>query len=345
MRVLWEMRNAILPHFRIRTVKAATAALLAASVLAFPARSQTAAASNENLKIEKGNVYEMLPDLSWKAVGPATLGNAIKALQDIFPTITIASDPRLASLPVADLLVRSSDPAANLEALSVACGYKFSVQRPTPNLANPNANSDLFELAPTSSFLREHGDEGSRDLQVFSIAGYLRQLADEQGKKNDSNVQAQLDAVDRLQDIIRDTVSAMDDKMKPPQVKFYAQAKLLVVIGSPEALDIAGKVVAALPGQQGVWMPLTYGSLHNQGESLYRSMGNSTWNGNYSILNTPAPGYSQSSSFPPDTSARARAGAGIGGADGGGAGTSSALPAAPVQGRPDAQPMAPTPKR
>ena len=190
----------------------------------------------EHLKVERSGVFERLPNEDWKQVGPATVGSAIKALEDIYPQATIAMDPKLADVPLADLKVRASDPAGDLEALRAACGSQFELDASRRGMS-------LFTLTANGFFERAQAAAArTRQIQVCSLAGYLEQRPKD--TKEDS-------AVDQLQQVINETIGDLDGTIPQPKFRFHADAKLLVVIGTPQAIDVAAKVINALPGQQG----------------------------------------------------------------------------------------------
>ncbi|HVY69284.1 MAG TPA: hypothetical protein VHH73_05115, partial [Verrucomicrobiae bacterium] len=49
---------------------------------------------------------------------------------------------------------------------------------------------------------------------------------------------------------IDETISAYDDKLPAPKFQYHSSAQLLIVIGAPQAIEVAGKVISSLPGQQ-----------------------------------------------------------------------------------------------
>jgi hypothetical protein len=199
----------------------------------------------EHLKVEEGSVYERVGSENWKLVGAATLEVSVKALQDIYPQVTIAMDPKLAKVPLADLKVRADDPQADLEALRAACGSQFDLDGSRRGLS-------LFTLTANGYFERaQAAAAGTREIQIFSLAGYLEQ------RPKDTKLEHM---VDELQDVINQTIGDLDGTIPQPRFRFHVDAKLLVVIGTPQAIDVAGKVINALPGQQNQWFQ--YGGMN-----------------------------------------------------------------------------------
>jgi type II secretory pathway component GspD/PulD (secretin) len=91
-----------------------------------------------------------------------------------------------------------------------------------------------------------------------------------QGPNSFENVQKLQQSLAKLEEIIKQTIDAQQNFMsssvgsssagsaslgaasvplKPPTIKFYKDADLLIVVGSPEAVETARKIIDALPGQ------------------------------------------------------------------------------------------------
>ncbi len=225
------------PTARIRVRMPAIVAVVVCLLSSMPAMSQSASAPVEHLKIENGAVWSHASG-QWQKKGDATLGTAVKALEDIYPQATIAMNPKLQSLKLADLQVRASDPEADLEALRAACGSQFDLDLSRRGMS-------LYALAPNEVFEREKQQAtGAKEIQVFSLTGYLEQ------RDKDADPAKM---VDQLQGVINETIGDLDDSIAPPKFRFHKDANLLVVIGTPQAIDVAGKVISALPGQQTPW--------------------------------------------------------------------------------------------
>jgi hypothetical protein len=206
------------------------------------------------LKVEGGHVLvrQPGPDQLWESVGPATVGNAVKALRELYPDATFAVDPRVARVPLSDMIVRANDPMTDLEAMRTSCGDRFSVHRGLKGNATWMLENNDLTVDPST------GED--REIECFNLTGYLqREKAldqEEANKKNrpvaglaDAN-QRRADFVAGLQDIIQRSITAFDPSISQPHFQFYPDAEMLIVIGPPRAIEVAAKVIHALPGQQ-----------------------------------------------------------------------------------------------
>jgi hypothetical protein len=202
----------------------------------------------EHFKVETGSVWERKQQ-RWAEVGPATVGNAVKALRDIYPEVTLAVDPHVAAVPVTDLVVHAKDAAIDLSALRTACGNKFDIDHDGTKTAfySLEANNLTFGHDPSMP--------EDRAIECFNLTGYLTQVTtptpEEMASGQDKRTMKTDKAVAELQDILRDAIQSFDPALPQPHCKFYTDAQLLIVIGSQRAIDVAAKVICALPGEQG----------------------------------------------------------------------------------------------
>jgi len=138
--------------------------------------------------------------------------------------VDIVLEPDLRQVTIEQTQLRSEELDQELDALRVASGNRF-----------------MWRSKGDSMYLLEslHGPE-ERRVEVFNLAGYLA--------KGGGTEKADKD-IDSLLKIVGDTIKAFDDKIAEPKFQFYPDAKLLIVIGSPRAIEVARQVVDALPGQ------------------------------------------------------------------------------------------------
>jgi hypothetical protein len=231
-----------------------TTALMAAFALApWPTFGQSTAIapSDEHLKVENGDIWIRNPGQPYAAVGPATVGNAVKALRKLYVNATFAVDPRVAELPLTDLVVRANEPITDLAALRTACGGRFNLG------VEPNS---LYTLQRNNSTDLDPSKKEDRNIECFNLTGYLGRIITPEDEKNqqtdeakaqakDKRAQQTREAVDQLKSIIADTIKDFDATIGEPHFQFYGQAQLLIVTGSHRAIEIAAKVIHALPGQ------------------------------------------------------------------------------------------------
>jgi hypothetical protein len=195
---------------------------------------------NVNAKFGPGNIHSVA----------ATLGNIVDVLLELHTNANIVMMPGLAKMKITDLKMRSTHEADDsklqkeLQALTVASGYKFRWRREL----DPEGSA----LAPGSSLyiLSYEGDAAkpSRSVEVFNLSAYIEQLGKQDGKEIEG-------IVEKIGTIINHTVQSLksDDFTSEDLAtfEFHPGASLLIVIGPSESLDVARKVVTALPGVTG----------------------------------------------------------------------------------------------
>jgi len=201
--------------------------------------------------------------------GPANLANVVDALRDLFPDCNFVLAPELANVLVMDLKLRPGNNEVEvnghlvwppqsigetLTALRVAAGNRFLWRngvaespppQATPQLdpatglpaaAPPQEASSLFTLLPDPT-----AAQSRRAVEAFSLQDYLQSLP----KQDEASLNQSLGDIENL---IVETLNSMDAEVARPQIRFHPGTKLLVVIGSPEAIDVAAKIITALPG-------------------------------------------------------------------------------------------------
>ncbi len=207
----------------------------------------------------------------------ASLGNVLDALRDRYPKANIVMSPGMSRLSIADLKLRAGHLADELEALRVASGGRFEFTGPSgpnppidPSTGLPLAgatdlNAGLFilrEPRPTA--------ETQRMVEAFNVGPYLawlvEQEANELGLKaahpDPTNYIEQIQKIrlkaasegpGQIKSIIADTIKSLKqgefNAADEPGFQFHQGANLLVVVGTREAVEVARKVVDALPGQ------------------------------------------------------------------------------------------------
>ncbi|HWV99759.1 MAG TPA: hypothetical protein VNZ64_08725 [Candidatus Acidoferrum sp.] len=186
---------------------------------------------------------------------PATLSRIAEALRKEYPYANIVLAPELGQVQMkaVDLKVRSADLAQTLEALRVASGDAFMWHRdmggatgidPRTGLpaASPPGDSPLYILERNDAAL---AGNPRRMVEVFNLSEYLARL----GKTNEKEIATSLE---QIQQIVQTTLDqVMQSRVQPgerPTFQFHPGANLFIVIGPPEAIEVARKVVTALPG-------------------------------------------------------------------------------------------------
>jgi len=226
-----------------------------------------AAPPEEHLKVENGSIWVRQPGESWVRGGDATVGNAVKALRSVYPEITFAVDPRVAAVPVTDLLIRANQPNTDLEALRTACGGRFDL---SGGLIDPSGQpSSLYQLVDNNLTEQNSSKKEDRNIECFNLTGYLERRFKANDVRPAQQAGEALRMVDQLKEIINQTISDFDGDIKMPQFQFYDSAQLLIVTGSNRAIAIAAKVIRALPGEEGLFGNLyDGGNFHSLGRRL-----------------------------------------------------------------------------
>jgi hypothetical protein len=189
----------------------------------------------------------------------ASLGNVVDALRDRYTKANIAMSPGLAKLKISDLKLRAGRLADELEAISVASGGKFEWTGPgnvridpttgLPVLPAPaESNTGLFVLRePTPT------PENERVVEAFAIQPLSWLVSTDPKQAQDLREAAVSKKLDELENFIRETLGELrrGTSVEMPSFRFHRGANLLIVTGTRDAVDVARKVVNALPGQTG----------------------------------------------------------------------------------------------
>jgi len=184
---------------------------------------------------------------------PATMGRIVNVLRELYPDSNIALAPELAQMQVGDLKLRSAQLPETLEALRVASGDGFVWQRGlTPQAIDPRTGLPVSSDPGSSSlYILTPNDDPAvtarkRQVEVFNLTGYLERSR----KDPDKEIS---ETLEQIQTIVRDTLlEVKGGTIGPgdPSFRFHRGANLLIVIGSPYTLEVARRVVNALPGVQ-----------------------------------------------------------------------------------------------
>jgi hypothetical protein len=250
-RVVREQTNDIMKKPNMLRVLLTTVLMLALVAAPWSACGQAkpaAAPPEEHLKVEQGSIWVRQPGEAWVRSGDATVGNAVKALRGVYPEITFAVDPRVAAVPVTDLLIRANQPSTDLEALRTACGGRFDLG---DSPIDPSGQqSSLYQLVYNNATVLDPSKKEDRDIECFSLNGYLDWRFKDQETKHEQQEQEAMKSINLLQSMIMQTISDFDGDIKMPHFQFYPEAQLLIVTGSDRAIEIASKVIHALPGEE-----------------------------------------------------------------------------------------------
>jgi hypothetical protein len=216
---------------------------------------------DEHLKVEGHAIFVKLPGQAWdRGSAPASMGHAVKVLRELYPNATFAIDPRVADVPVTDLIIRADDPMTDLEALRTSCGGRFSIVH-EPNMASASGAAEqnpLYSIVYNNATEAKPSSGEDRQIECFNLTRYLeREKALNKDETNTNKGQPggfgagthAAEAIARLQEIIQKSIADFDPSIDQPHFQFYADAQMLIVVGPERAIDVAAKVIQALPGQ------------------------------------------------------------------------------------------------
>ena len=211
----------------------------------------------------------------------ATLKQVVNRLRENYPEANIVMPLGLADVPVGDLKLRSGSLWDELEAVRVASDGKFEWKGPgmdgfvgregwfrpaAPSGIDPTTGLPPKEMRfPNSGLfvLRESppAPEGQRAVEAFNIGPYLDWFAEKRApelglKPDHPDYQASVHAIaydgrDQLTKMITGTLALFNEgrteHTPEPKFEFHEGARLLVVIGTREAIEITRQIVSALP--------------------------------------------------------------------------------------------------
>jgi len=166
---------------------------------------------------------------------PATIENLAKYLRAANPDLNIVLSPGAPEVKINDLKLRSSDMRALTEAVGIATDGTVR--------GSPLSGKDNW------TFMVQRRPNQEQTVEVFNLSGYIQTL-------NTSDDKIIRDKLDELNGLIHQTLVELTVRQKgqykyseDPGFKFHAGSNLFIVMCSPDAIDVARKIVNALPGQ------------------------------------------------------------------------------------------------
>jgi len=203
---------------------------------------------------------------------PATLRNVVDYLVELQPANVVLA-PSLGEVEIVDLKLAGLRWEGALEALRIASGNAFiwSSQPPAETI-DPATGMPMRPTSPgeASLYVLEPAPGGPRALneravEVFNLSGYLA------GKEGNQITET----LDELKLILGESLHQVWAGTRPaqaepvPSVRFHSSASLLVVVGTPPQIEIARKIILALPGtspsQAGAGMGSGFGGMGGGG--------------------------------------------------------------------------------
>jgi hypothetical protein len=131
--------------------------------------------------------------------------------------------------------------------------YVLEVAPPGDSPARPNRLVEVFGFSGYKETVRQKlSAEHYEDLQHYEdlhLGGPARREDSRLKLEDRAEVETEA-AIPLVQSIVAETLSELtpEAQAEAPSFKFHPGASLLVVIGSPEAIDVASKILTALPG-------------------------------------------------------------------------------------------------
>jgi hypothetical protein len=145
----------------------------------------------------------------------------------------IVLSPGVGSIRVQDMTLQNANLQSFFQALMVATSMEVEGH---PLGGQPGASSETWAIT---------GRHHSRRVEVFNLTGYL-------DGKDEQSTEARLH---ELEQIIRSTAKELSHRdfvgEEAPSFQFHPGAHLLIVTGTDDLVDIARKVVDALPNPDG----------------------------------------------------------------------------------------------
>jgi hypothetical protein len=242
--------------------RAAISMILAAWV-AFPAMPLLADGQPRDELVIKDGVHILSTEGATQRMNKsedATLENLVNFLLKRYTNDNIVLEPGVGEIRIDNLKYRESDDPSlgggaiqaggalqtELQALAVASGGKFKVR----------VQSYAVGGAMGMYFLENtHAKQNEKVVEVFNMASFIeRRLNKIRAERPSLTPQEFQDASafdvarqqGEIEEICKSTAESLGLEIQNLSFKFYRDAQLLVVIGPPEAIDVARKVVDAL---------------------------------------------------------------------------------------------------
>ena len=189
---------------------------------------------------------------------PATLENVVDLLRKIYPEENFVLSSGLGSTVIADLKMRNSSVEDKLEAIRIAGGSQFVWHPVHPFAIDPQtglpARKNLYVLDALPATAKP-----GLQVEAFNISTYLTSFNSLSGKGTEEERQKRMAQIEQM---VRETVEEYSEisrraanksnakSLQVPSIRFHPGANLAVIIGEPETVAVAAKVIGALPGAQ-----------------------------------------------------------------------------------------------
>jgi hypothetical protein len=210
------------------------------------AQAQPGAPGQYDLDIENSMLR-----LGDRAKELAKLGSVVRLLRDKHPEANLALAPELEELVIRDLKLHAAALEEELEGLRVASGGKFNWRG---GLYGGNNSPSLYILEPSGQFLRESTVRPPTQVEVFNMTWYFARQAN--APTNEAALADYKEKIiDDSKEIIKKTVQMACGPSGAIEIQFHPGANLLVVVGTPDSLEVARKIINAMMEQPDLTNP------------------------------------------------------------------------------------------
>ncbi len=199
---------------------------------------------------------------------PATLKAVVDLLRELHPEANFVVASGLETTVVADLKLRGSTLDDQLEAIRIASGYQFVWRSGNAGAIDPatglpassgsRANPGLYVLDKSAAA------RPALQVEAFNIGLYIDSLFANENKesltmeKRTTLIDHQLKEIeamviqtlDEYHALNRELTGSPSKVLPSPVIRFHRGANLAVIMGDPESVAVAAKVIGALPGAQ-----------------------------------------------------------------------------------------------
>lgn len=200
----------------------------------------------------------------------AALVNVVALLRELFPEGNFILSPGIGTVTLEELKLRHANAEETLQAICIASGQAVAWRNanaptaavdpatglPLPAVPPAQKAQPLYVLYPNPEAALVN-PKPELQVEAFSLAGYFESELKKTGPKDfDQFIATQVEEISKL---IQETIqhyNELDKTLNPGNsrprsecsVQFHANAKLLIVMGDPQGVSVAAKIVGALPG-------------------------------------------------------------------------------------------------
>ncbi len=265
--------------------------LLAATIGSAQPAAKPAASKQSPYQLEIEGGFLLLPTGNKVE---ATLENVVERLRELEilrngDPANIVLSPNLPKIRIASLKLSARTLAQELEALRVASGERFAWsygENPGPQIdpaTGLHIGPATDQITGASYMLRPSSEPGRDRLRVeaFSLTGYFesRKKGDDE-KAYQELIEREIEQIQRIvketavhfRDLDRNASGGETPDSGTPSLRFHSGANLLVVMGEPESVAVAAKVIGALSGVQRSSMPAANSERENSKTEMDKQM-------------------------------------------------------------------------